>query len=98
MAKTHPVHVPHQLPVILSHEEVGRLIHAAAEVAHINKRVIMHTLRYSFATHLLEQKVDIRVIHILLRHKKLETTALYALVATNILREVVSQIETLHPL
>jgi len=52
----------------------------------------------SFATHFLEQKVDIRIIQVLLGHKKLETTALYAQVATDILREVVSPIETLQPL
>ena len=43
----------------------------------------MHTLRHSFATHLLEQKVDIRVIQVMLGQKKLETTALYAQVATD---------------
>ena len=53
----------------------------------------MHSLRHAFATHLLEQKVDIRVIQVLLRHKKLETTALYKQVGTEILREVVSPIE-----
>ncbi|MEY3288758.1 MAG: hypothetical protein RLZZ419_1000 [Pseudomonadota bacterium] len=82
----------------LSTRQLSRAIHAAAEAAQIDKRVTMHTLRHSFATHLLEQKVDIRVIQILLGHKKLETTALYAQVATNILREVVSPIETLQPL
>ena len=81
----------------LSTRQLSRVIHAAAETAQIDKRVTMHTLRHSFATHLLEQKVDIRVIQILLGHKKLETTALYAQVATNLLREVVSPIETLQP-
>jgi len=57
--------------------------------------VSMHTLRHSFATHLLEQKVDIRVIQVLLGHQKLETTALYAQVATDLLREVISPLERL---
>ncbi|MGV7240616.1 tyrosine-type recombinase/integrase [Caballeronia sp. M23-90] len=81
----------------LSTRQLNRAIHAAAEAAEIDKRVSMHTLRHSFATHLLEQKVDIRVIQVMLGHKKLETTALYAQVATNILREVVSPLESLHP-
>ena len=80
----------------LSTRQLNRAIHAAAEAAQIDKRVSMHTLRHSFATHLLEQKVDIRVIQVLLGHKKLETTALYAQVATDILREVVSPLEKLN--
>ncbi len=79
----------------LSTRQLNRAVHAAAQAAQIDKRVAMHTLRHSFATHLLEQKVDIRVIQVLLGHKKLETTALYAQVATEILREVVSPLETL---
>ena len=55
----------------------------------------MHLLRHSFATHLLEQKVDIRLIQVLLGHSKLETTALYAQVATDVLQEVTSPLETL---
>ena len=81
----------------LSTRQLNRAIHAAAVAAKIDKRVSMHTLRHSFATHLLEQKVDIRVIQVLLGHKKLETTALYAQVATDILREVVSPLEILPP-
>ena len=79
----------------LSTRQLNRAIHAAAEAAQIDKRVSMHTLRHSFATHLLEQKVDIRVIQVLLGHKKLETTALYAQVATDLLREVISPLERL---
>ena len=74
----------------LSARQLNRAIHAAAHEAGIDKSVSMHTLRHSFATHLLEQKVDIRVIQVLLGHKKLDTTALYAQVATELLREVVS--------
>jgi integrase/recombinase XerD len=80
----------------LSTRQLNRAVHMAAEAAQLDKRVSMHTLRHSFATHLLEQKVDIRVIQVLLGHKKLETTALYAQVATGLLREVISPIETLY--
>jgi len=81
----------------MSARQLNRAIHAAAEQAGIEKRLSMHSLRHAFATHLLEQKVDIRLIQVLLGHKKLETTALYAQVATEILREVVSPLDTLHP-
>jgi len=79
----------------LSARQLNRAIHEAAALAGIDKRVSMHTLRHSFATHLLEQKVDIRVIQVLLGHRKLETTAHYVQVATDILREVISPLETL---
>jgi len=79
----------------LTARQLNRAIHDAAIAAGIDKRVSMHTLRHCFATHLLEQKVDIRVIQVLLGHTKLETTALYAQVATDLLREVISPLESL---
>jgi site-specific recombinase XerD len=72
-------------------------VHEAAQAAHIDKRVSMHSLRHAFATHLLEQKEDIRTIQVLLGHKKLETTALYTHVATETLRQVISPLEPAQP-
>jgi integrase/recombinase XerD len=77
----------------ISERQLNRVIHTAALDAGIHKRVMMHSLRHAFATHLLEQKEDIRVIQVLLGHAKLETTALYTQVATNILREVISPLQ-----
>ena len=78
--------------------QLNRVVHAAAAVAGIRKRVRPHTLRHSFATHLIEQNIDIRVIQVLLGHAKLETTALYAQVATNTIRKVMSPLDRLTPL
>jgi len=79
----------------LTTRQLNRACHAAARIAEIDKRVSLHTLRHSFATHLLEQKVDIRVIQVLLGHKKLDTTALYTRVALKSLGEVTSPLEHL---
>ena len=89
---------PGQNPVNpLTTRQLRRAFHGAREAAGIDKRVSLHTLRHCFATHLLEQKVDIRVIQVLLGHKKLDTTARYSQVASSILRAVKSPLEHLRP-
>jgi site-specific recombinase XerD len=73
--------------------QLNRACHAAAQMAEIDKRVSLHTLRHSFATHLLEQNIDVRVIQVLLGHAKLDTTALYTRVATKTISQVMSPLE-----
>ena len=82
----------------LSARQLCRVVRAAAQAAGITKRVSPHTLRHSFATHLLEQGVDIRVIQTLLGHAKLDTTALYTRVANSTIRAVTSPLDRLAPL
>lgn len=79
----------------ISTRQLHRIVAEAAKSADIAKRVGPHTLRHSFATHLLEEGVDIRVIQVLLGHAKLETTALYTRVATRTVRAVISPLDRL---
>jgi len=73
--------------------QLNRACHAAVQMADIDKRVSLHTLRHSFATHLPEQNIDVRAIQVLLGHAKLDTTALYTRVATKTIGEVMSPLE-----
>jgi site-specific recombinase XerD len=78
--------------------QLNRICHMAAELAGLPRWVSPHTLRHSFATHLLEQNIDVRVIQVLLGHSKLETTARYTQVATTVIRQVMSPLDRLTPL
>ena len=79
----------------ISPRQLHRIVVEAAQAADIAKRVGPHTLRHSFATHLLEDGTDIRVIQVLLGHAKLENTAFYTKVATRTVRAVTSPLDRL---
>jgi site-specific recombinase XerD len=75
--------------------QLNRLFHEAADAAGIRKHVTVHTLRHSFATHLLDGGTDIRKIQVLLGHEKLDTTARYLHVATGTISAVESPLDRL---
>ncbi len=73
-----------------------RALRQAADIAGLDKSVTVHTLPHSFATHLLEQGVDIRVIQDLLGHRQITSTTRYARVAVNTIRKIQSPLELLN--
>ena len=75
--------------------QFNRIVHDAAHLAGLPEWISPHTLRHSFATHLLEQNIDIRVIQVLLGHANLDSTARYTHVATNVIRGVMSPLDRL---
>jgi site-specific recombinase XerD len=96
IARPKPWLFPGRDPMLpMTTRQFSRAVHAAAAMAEITKRVTPHTLRHSFATHLLEQNIDVRIVQVLLGHAKLETTALYTQVATNTIRAVMSPLDRL---
>jgi integrase/recombinase XerD len=78
----------------LSRQSAWQVLHTAAERAGIAAAVSPHTLRHSFATHLLDGGADVRVVQELLGHASVTTTQIYTLVTVNTLREVWA---TAHP-
>lgn len=87
---------PGQNPVNpMTPRQMNRIFHQACDRAGIERQVTLHSLRHSFATHLLESGTDIRIIQVLLGHTRISTTARYSQVATHTLREVKGPLENL---
>ena len=76
--------------------QLQRVCRRAVEAAGLDKSITVHTLRHSFATHLLEQGVDIHVIQDLLGHRNIASTTRYARVAINTIRQIQSPLELLN--
>ena len=97
--RTHPRHWLFPGPDLskpVTTRSLQRSFRSAADAAGLEDGVTVHTLRHSFATHLLEQGVDIRVIQDLLGHRQITSTTRYARVALDIIRQIQSPLESLN--
>jgi len=80
----------------LTTRNIQKIIFSLRQKAGINKKVTPHTLRHSFATHLLEQGTDIRVIQALLGHSNLNTTQLYTHISSEQIKKVVNPFDSIN--
>ncbi len=79
----------------LTTRNIQKIIQKIAKNSGIQKRVTPHTLRHSFATHLLESGIDIRVIQVLLGHSNLSTTQLYTHISQEQIKSIKNPLDSL---
>ncbi len=80
----------------LSCRNVQKIIKGSARRAEINRRITPHTLRHSFATHLLENGTDIRIIQVMLGHASLNTTQVYTHISKEQIRKIKNPLDSLN--
>ncbi len=79
----------------MTNRNIQRIVKITLKRANIQKKVTPHTLRHSYATHLLESGVDIRKIQVLLGHENLSTTEIYTHVSNEQIKKIESPLDTL---
>jgi len=82
-------------PLAYSEQSISAVLGKAVEQAGLQKHITAHTLRHSFATHLLENGTDLRYIQRLLGHESSKTTEIYTHVSTKSIQNIISPFDTL---